>query len=267
MNSARLLVLLVSLLEFGGYLISLPWSGPMLAIDNETSTRIPFPLETNSSCNIQSTGNMSLNLAYASTGITFCLSAFLLVYILAPRGEGITWPIGVLWVASFLSFISQLAIFVIICTRITVWFLSCDSVTKLDGSCPTARMKYLRAPITNREQCYFSAVDLAVFNSENDIFSSCQDSSQIANYNKKFARWDLPVYYTAGALCDRNEAESIGRNLAWCYYWGCDAVCMPETHNLNWRWFTLDICVLLTIMGSYLIVMGDFYIEKGIKRN
>ena len=83
----------------------------------------------------------------------------------------------------------------------------------------------------------------------------------MASYNRRFARWDISAYYSAEALCHRGEAS---QNLAWCYYYGCDAVCNHDTYVLNMRWFLLDGLLLLTILATHLITFGSLYVVRDI---
>lgn len=240
---------------FFGYLLSLPWSGPMVNLDGVENFRIPMPT-TNETCAVQSSANTSLQLAYVDCGVAFLISAFCLVYILAPK-NGTRWPLEILWAASFLIFALEMVVFGVIVARISVWFLSCNNAAKIEGSCPTTRYRQLRGDIGDMEQCYFDARTLTVFSAENDQFSSCLDTSSLASYNRRFARWDVSAYYSAEALCHRNEPS---QNLAWCYYYGCDPVCNADTYALNMRWFMLDIFLLLIILATHLITFGSLYV-------
>ena len=245
------------------YLISYPWQGELYDINTVTNYKIPLPIT--GSCNLTSNSNMSLQLAYV-TGIT-CLSSmlFMLVYNLAPRGEGVAWPAATLWLSSIFIFMIQLVVFVCISARVSVWFLSCTNPSKTTGSCPTTNFNMLVNTITDREMCHFSASELTLYNKNNDLFVGCQNSNDLIDYNQKFSRWDVPAYYTAAALCQRNESQTLGQDLSWCFYWGCSRVCSPEAYRMNWRFFTLDIIQLLLVLFAYTFVMADFYIIKEVK--
>jgi len=245
---------------FVAFLATLPWTGPMVALDNQTNFRIPTPVTYNETCQISSQANTSLQLAYVDTGVAFLLASFCFVYIMSPK-KGTSWPLEILWTASFLIFALEMITFAVVVARISVWFLSCNNAAKLEGSCPTTRYRQLRGDITDTEQCYFDATTLTVFSAENDQFSSCLDTSALASYNRRFARWDVSAYYSAEALCHRGEAS---QNLAWCYYYGCDPVCMADAYALNMRWFLLDILLLLTILAAHLITFGSLYVVRDI---
>ena len=160
-------------------------------------------------------------------------------------------------------FIAQMIFFFILVSRITIWFMSCENAAKTGGSCPTTRFEKMRFKLTDKEQCNFAS-DLSLWNSENDLFKDCQDSSALKDYNAKFSRWDLAVYYKASTLCTKNDTN-LPKQLSWCYYYGCSQVCTPETYNLNWRWIFLDALSLLTALVSYLLVTSDWYIIKNRK--
>lgn len=241
-----------------GYVLSYPWSGPMVALDNATNFRIPAPVQ-DEACNLASQPNTSLQLAYVDGGVAFLLTAFCLVYLLAPK-KGTLWPLEILWASSLLVFVLEMVVFAVVSARVGVWFLSCNNAGKLEGACPAARYRQLRGDITDAEQCYFAADTLTVYNAENDAFSSCQEASQLSDYNRRFARWDVPSYYSAGALCLRGEAST---NLAWCYYYGCDPVCNRETYAINLRWIVLDTLLLLCVLATHLITFGNLYVIKG----
>ncbi len=210
----------------------------------------------NETCALSSAQNTSLQLAYVDCGVAFLISAFCLVYILSPK-KGARWPLEILWAASFLIFALEMVVFGVLVARISVWFLSCTNAAKVEGACPTTRFRQLRRDITDVEMCYFDANTLTVFSAENDQFSSCLDTSALASYNRRFARWDVSSYYSAEALCHRSE---VSKNLAWCYYYGCDPVCNAETYALNQRWFILDTMLLLVILATHLITFGSLYV-------
>lgn len=243
---------------FVSFLITLPWSGPIAALDNTTNYRIPIPTN-NLTCTIASQSNTSLQLAYVDCGVAFVLASFCLVYILSPK-KGTAWPLEILWTASFLIFALEITVFCVIVARLSVWFLSCNNAANLEGACPTTRFRQLRQDITDIEQCYFDANTLTVYNAENDQFTSCQETSALANYNKRFARWDVPAYYSAAALCLREE---VSTNLAWCFYYGCDPVCNAPTYLLNLKWFILDVLLLFSVLATHMITFGNFYIVRG----
>lgn len=245
------------------YLVSYPWQGELYDINSVTNYRIPLPAPA--PCNLKSSANMSLQLAYVSGACCLATTLFLIVYALAPRGESVTWPSSTLWLSSVLIFVVQLTIFLCISARVSVWFLSCSNPSKTSGSCPTTNFNALVQPIRDQEMCYFSANDLTLYNKNNDLFVSCQDAPALKNYNNKFARWDVPAYYTAASLCQRNESSTLGQDLSWCYYWGCSRVCSPEAYRMNWRFFALDILQLLFVLFAYTFIMADFYVVKDVK--
>lgn len=242
---------------FVSYLLSFPWGGPMVNVDETSNYRIPMP-SLNETCQVQSAVNTSLQLAYVDCGVAFLISAFCLVYILAPK-EGMRWPLEILWTASFLIFALEMVVFAVLVARVSVWFLSCNNAAKLEGSCPTTRFRQLRKAISDLEECYFDAKTLTIYNAENDQFSSCLDTSALATYNRRFARWDVSAYYSAEALCHRNE---VSQNLAWCYYYGCDPVCNHDTYAINMHWFILDGILLLTILATHLVTFGSLYVVQ-----
>ena len=243
---------------FVAFLATLPWAGPMVALDNQTNFRIPTPVTYNETCQISSPANTSLQLAYVDTGVAFLLASFCFVYIMSPK-KGTSWPLEILWTASFLIFALEMITFAVVVARISVWFLSCNNAATVEGACPTTRFRQLRQDITDVEQCYFDADTLGIYNAENDQFSSCQETSALTTYNKRFGRWDVPAYYSAAALCVREE---VSTNLAWCYYYGCDPVC-NDTYTINIKWFVLDVLLLLSILATHLITFGNFYILQG----
>lgn len=243
---------------FVGYLLTIPWSGPMVDLDAVTNYRIPTPVN-NETCRLVSQENTSRQLAIVNGGVAFLLGGFCIVYILSPK-QGTRWPLEILWAASLLIFVMEMVVFAVIVARISVWFLSCTNTAKAEGSCPSTRFRELRQDITDAEQCYFDANTLTVYNAENDQFASCQDASVLADYNKRFSRWDVPAYYSASALCLREESST---NLAWCYYYGCDAVCNPDSYATNIKWFTLDIVLLLVILATHLVTFGNLYVISG----
>ena len=250
--------LVVSAGLFFSYILTLPWSGPVYDLDAETNFRIPLPT-LNETCQVKSQPNTSLQLAYVDCGVAFLLSAFLTVYMLSPK-KGTKWPLEILWATGLLIFLIEMIVFGVLVARISVFFLSCTNAAKREGACPATRFEQLRGDITDTEQCYFSADTLTVFNAENDAFTSCQDGSALEGYQRRFARWDVPAYYSTSALCAREESST---NLAFCHYWGCHAICNADTYVLNLKWFVLDICLLFTILASHLLTFGNFYILKG----
>ena len=260
MNSTpQFAIFAVACCLFVGYLLSFPWSGPMVDLDGVENFRIPMPT-LNETCDVRSSVNTSLQLAYVDCGVSFLVAAFCLVYILSPK-KGTRWPLEILWTASFLVFALEMVTFSVVVARISVWFLSCNNAAKLEGSCPTTRFRQLRGDIGDREQCYFDSRTLTIFSAENDQFSSCLETSGLATYNRRFARWDISAYYSAQALCHRDEPS---QNLAWCYYYGCDPVCNHDAYGLNMRWFLLDVLLLLTILATHLITFGSLYVVRDI---
>jgi hypothetical protein len=257
-SSAQYVFLAASCCLFVAYAMTIPWTGPMVALDEESNFRIPMP-NTNETCQLVSQPNTSLQLAFVSAGAAFVLGGFCLVYLLSPK-RGARWPLEILWAASLLIFVLEMVVFSVLVARIAVWFLSCNNAGKAEGSCPSTRFRQLRKDITDKEQCYFDANTLTVYNAENDQFSSCQETSVLADYNRRFARWDVPAYYSAGALCLRDEPST---NLAWCYYYGCDATCNAETYELNLKWFCLDSLLLLCVLATHLVTFGNLYVVRG----
>ena len=116
---------------FVGYLLSIPWSGPMVDVDGIANFRIPMPTQ-NETCAVRSSPNTSLQLAYVDCGVAFLISAFCLVYILSPK-KGTRWPLEILWTASFLIFALEMVVFAVLVARVSVWFLSCTNAAKLEG--------------------------------------------------------------------------------------------------------------------------------------
>ena len=245
------------------YIISYPWEGELYDIDSIGNYRIPLPAA--GACALTSNGNMSLQLAYTTGLISLSMTLLLIVYNIAPRGSHISWPMSTLWIMSIFIFLTQLTVFVCVSARVSVWFLSCSNPSKTSGSCPTTNFNSLVQPIMDKEMCHFAAEDLTLYNQNNDLFISCQESTTLSNYNNKFARWDVAAYYTASALCTRNESSVLGQDLSWCYYWGCSRTCSPEAYRMNWRFFALDVIQLVSILFAYTFIMGDFYILKNIK--
>jgi hypothetical protein len=257
-SSAQYVFLAASCCIFVMYLMTIPWSGPMTDLDKETNFRIPMP-NTNETCSLVSQPNTSLQLALVNCGAAFVLGGFCLVYLLSPK-EGTRWPLEILWAASLLIFVVEMVVFSVIVARVAVWFLSCTNAGKAEGSCPSSRFRQLRQEITDTEQCYFDANTLVVYNAENDQFASCQEESALSDYNRRFSRWDVPAYYSAGALCLREEQST---NLAWCYYYGCDPICNADAYELNLKWFCLDGILLLVILATHLVTFGNLYVVKG----
>ena len=258
----------VSLISFASitacYLATYPWQGALYNINSVTNYRIPLP--ASGACDVQSNGNMSLQLAYVSGTSALAMTLFMVVYNIAPRGNNITWPASTLWLVSIMIFALQLVLFICISARVSVWFLSCQNPSKTTGSCPTTNFNLLVTTIKDKEMCYFAANDLTLFNQNNDLFFQCQDSTAISDYNSKFARWDVPAYYTAASLCTRNESDSLGTDLSWCFYWGCSHVCNFQAYQMNWRFFALDLLQLLLVLFSYSFIMADFYFVKDVKK-
>ena len=254
-SSAQYVFLAGSIALFIGYLLTIPWSGPMVDLDGVTNYRIPMPVQ-NETCTLVSQSNTSLQLAMVNGGVSLLLGGFCLVYMLSPK-NGTRWPLEILWAASLLIFIMEMVVFSVIVARISVWFLSCTNTAKAEGACPSTRFRQLRNDITDSEQCYFDSTTLTVYNAENDQFASCQDASVLANYNRRFSRWDVPAYYSASALCLREEPST---NLAWCYYYGCDPVCNAESYAVNMKWFLLDVLLLLFILATHLVTFGNLYV-------
>lgn len=240
------------------YLFSYPFFSDIMDVDISSSYRISI----DDSCkNVISDTNTSLHLAYISGVSILCVTVFMWFYI-SSNGTttSVLWPTTTLWVASVLFFISQMVFFIILVSRITIWFMSCENAALIGGSCPTTRFEKMRYEISDKEQCYFAS-DLTLWNSENDLFKDCQDSSTLQSYNEKFSRWDLAAYYKGSTLCSRNDTNYASQ-LSWCYYYGCSKICTPETYALNWRWIALDALSLITVIVSYLLVMTDWYIIK-----
>ena len=243
------------------YLFSMPFFTDIMDIDQSSSYRVSV---LDSCSNVVSESNTSLHLAYISGLTILSISIFMWFYISANgTNKYVTWPTATLWVASILFFIAQMIFFFILVSRITIWFMSCENAAKTGGSCPTTRFEKMRFKLTDKEQCNFAS-DLTLWNSENDLFKDCQDTSALRDYNAKFSRWDLAVYYKASTLCTKNDTN-LPKQLSWCYYYGCSQVCTPETYNLNWRWIFLDALSLLTALVSYLLVTSDWYIIKNRK--
>ncbi len=240
------------------YLFSYPFFNNIMDIDLETSFRITV---SDACKDLSSDSNTSLNMAYISGVSILCITIFMWFYISSNGSNtSVLWPTTTLWVASILFFISQLIFFVILVSRITIWFMSCENAAKIGGSCPTTRFTKMRHEIFDKEECYFAS-DLTLWNSENDLFKDCQNTNTLQSYNDKFSRWDLAVYYKASTLCTKNDTNYASQ-LSWCYYYGCSKTCTPETYALNWRWIALDALSLLTVIVSYLLVMSDWYIVK-----
>ena len=250
----------------GCYIFSFPYYGTAFDINTATSSRLGLPLSDDHKCNVKSDSNTSLLMAYASGSISLLITILLTVFALTPRNtEG--WSVNIVWITSTITLIFQLLVFTIIVARISVWFLSCTNPSKIEASCPTTRYKELRGPITDVEQCNFHPVTLTLFQSENDLFLDCLNEIEFTNYNAAFGRYDVPAYYTSMALCLRNETGQLGLDLSWCYYYGCSRTCNNDMYMLNAKWFALDIALLVLILVAYIIVMSEFYVQKGIKRS
>lgn len=245
------------------YLVSLPLSGEIFDIDSISNLRIGLPLDETHECNVSSEINMSLRLAYASGVVSIVLSALLTLYNITPK-QGQAWSVTIVWMTSLLAFICQIIVFIIITSRISVWFLSCNNPSKIAGACPTTRYEKLKGPITDKEMCNFNPLTLTLKNDESDLFVDCLNTETFKDYTNSFARYDISSYYTASALCLRNET-SIGNDLSFCFYWGCSKLCSPDTYYLNLKWFTLDCVLLVAILVAYIVILAEFYIEKGYK--
>lgn len=263
MASASSILLFCMTAVTGMYAFSFPLYGTPYDIDSASNYRIGLPLDPTDTCNVSSEANMSLRLAWVSGIVSLVITTLLVVYTITPK-KATNWSVNIVWMTTVLSFFSQLLVFSIITARISTWFLSCTNPSKIEGSCPTTRYKELKSDITDIEQCYFHPVTLTLFNSENDLFLDCLNEQSFSNYNNEFARYDVPAYYTAAALCTRNETATLGNDLSWCYFWGCSR-CTPDTYYLNAKWFGLDIALLILIVASYIVIMGDYYVVKGVK--
>lgn len=244
------------------YAFSYPLYDTAYDIDSGTNYRIGLPVE--GTCDISSEANMSLRLAWVSGAVSLIITILLIVYNLTDK-DSVGWSINIVWMTTILSFLCQLLVFSIITARISVWFLSCQNPSKIEGSCPSTRYEALKGKITDLEQCNFHPTTLTLYNSENDLFLDCLNEQSFSNYNQEFARYDVPAYYTASALCVRNESSTLGADLSWCYYWGCSSKCSSETYYMNAKWFGLDIALLILIMATYIVILGEFYVEKGVK--
>lgn len=241
------------------YIFSLPLSGEMYDIDNVQNIRIGLPVEESNECFISSEANMSLRLALVSGVVSLIVTILLIVYNLTQKNSQ-AWPVVIVWMTSIISFVCQLIVFVVIATRISVWFLSCNNPSKINGACPTTRYEHLRSAITEIEMCYFNPTTLTLKNDESNLFLDCLDTETFNNYHNSFARYDVGAYYSASSLCLRNETN-LGNDLSWCFYWGCSKACTPDTYYLNIKWFISDCILLVVILVTYIVVLGEFYIE------
>jgi len=249
----------------GMYAFSYPLYGTAYDIDSASNYRIGLPLQPDDACNVSSEANMSLRLAWVSGIVSLVITILIVIYNITPK-KSTNWPVQIIWMTSVLSFLCQLLVFSIITARISTWFLSCTNPSKIEGACPTTRYKELKSDITDIEQCNFHPITLTLFNSENDLFLDCLNEQSFSNYNREFARYDVPAYYTAAALCLRNETATLGADLSWCYFWGC-STCTPETYYMNAKWFGLDIALLILIVANYIVIMGEFYVIQDVKVN
>jgi hypothetical protein len=247
------------------YLASLPFSGNIYDIDSTSNYRIGLPLPNNDACNVSSEANMSLRLAYVSGVIAFVTSALLVVYnITDKRAEN--WPVVIVWATSAISFVSQILLFIIITTRVAVFFVSCSNASKINGACPATRYEAMRSKITDKEMCHFHPNTLTLREGGSDLFLDCLNTETFSSYVQEFARYDISNYYSAASLCKRNESSTLSNDLSWCHYWGCHAVCNEETYYLNLKWFILDNVLLVFVLVCYIVVMGEFYIQSGMKK-
>ena len=46
---------------------------------------------------------------------------------------------------------------------------------------------------------------------------------------------------------------------------GFSSKCSSETYYMNAKWFGLDIALLILIMATYIVILGEFYVVKGAK--
>ena len=120
-STPQFAILAVGCCLFFAYLLSFPWSGPMVDLDSVQNFRIPMPTN-NETCALRSAENTSLQLAYVDCGVAFLISAFCIVYILSPK-KGTRWPLEILWTASFLIFALEMVVFAVIVARVSVWFI------------------------------------------------------------------------------------------------------------------------------------------------
>ena len=262
--NAPVYLLCTSLGILGMYVANLPFRGDMYDIDSLSNYRLGLPLQKDNKCNVLSEANMSLRLAYISGVTSIVISALLIVYNLTNKNSE-TWPVIIVWCTSAIAFVGQILLFIIITTRVSVFFLSCSNPGKISGACPTTRFEAAREPITDKEMCHFNPVTLVLRESESDLFLDCQNSATFQNYNNEFARYDISSYYSAAALCSLNQTQTIGNDLSWCHYWGCHATCNEGSYYWNMKMFILDNALLALILISYIVVMGEFYIEAGLK--
>ena len=260
--TAPVYLLIASLALTFMYAITLPFSGELYDIDSKSNSRIGLPFPEIDACNVSSEANMSLRLAYVSGVVSLVLSALLVVYNITPK-KGQAWPVVIVWMTSIISFVCQIIVFIVITTRVSVWFLSCTNPSKINGACPTTRYEQLRGPITDKEMCYFNPQTLSLKNDDSDLFVDCLNTQAFKDYDQSFSRFDISSYYTAAALCKRNET-SISNDLSWCYYWGCSKICNPDSYYLNYKWFILDSTLLGLVLISYIVVLGEFYIEANV---
>lgn len=249
----------------GIYASCYPWYGAAYDMNSVSSYRIGLPVEAGDKCNVSSDVNMSLRLGYASGAISLVITVLMSVYSITPKNTK-GWSVNIVWITSIIALLCQLLVFSIIVARISVWFLSCTNASKIGSSCPATRYKALRGEITDVEQCYFHPVTLTLY-SETDMFLDCLNEIEFQNYNSAFGRYDLPAYYTASALCVRNETATLGLDISWCYNWGCSKECNHDMYLLNSKLFILDIALLVLILASYIVVMSEFYIVRGVKQN
>ena len=259
-------LLSISVAITGMYIASYPFSGEIYDIDSASNIRIGLPLNVTDECNISSEVNMSLRLAYVSGIVSLVLTSLLIVYNLTNKNSA-QWPVIIVWVTTAISFISQILMFIIITSRVSVWFLSCQNPSKISGACPTTRFEQLKSKITDVEMCYFNPQTLTLRNSESDLFIDCLNAETYSTYANAFSRYDISAYYSARSICKRGET-SLAADLSWCYYWGCSRVCNSDAYYINLKWFILDGALLLFILVTYIIIMGEFYIstdEKKIK--
>ena len=259
-------LLIVSVIISGMYLVTLPFSGEIYDIDSLSNHRLGIPLEDDDVCNVSSEANMSLRLAYVNGINSLVLTGLLIIYNITAKNSNEAWPVIIVWITSAISFFAQILCFIILSIRVSVFYLSCSNPAKLNGACPTTRYKHLRSDITDQEMCNFNPITLTLKNSESDVFIDCLNSETFSTYNQGFARYDISTYYTAASLCLRNETQTISNDLSWCFYWGCSAECTKDTYYLNIKWFLLDILLLVIILVSYIIIMSEFYVVKGFKK-
>lgn len=262
--TAPVYLLSISIFITGMYIASYPFSGDIYDIDSLSNIRIGLPLNVTDECSISSEANMSLRLAYVSGVVSLVLTSLLIIYNITNKNST-DWPVIIVWVTTAISFIAQILMFILITSRVSVWFLSCSNPSKISGACPTTRFEQLKSKITDVEMCYFNPETLTLRNSESDLFIDCLNSETYSTYANAFSRYDISSYYTAKSICKRQET-SLGNDLSWCFYWGCSPVCNNSAYIINLKWFILDCALLLFIIVTYIIIMSEFYISTDEKK-